>query len=387
MTMTWEFESVLEQSLTQIAAGKARVESCLLAYPAMADELEPLLRTAESLRTLPKPELAPEARARIEGELLAAVAGNPRFVAARRPRRGFVLPRWQVPRWAINALTLVLALVVALTAVVGASADALPDSVLYRVKLASEDAWLWLTPARSEPSLHLQLARRRLAEVEAMAEEGVFDGAVLDAMAKHIDAALTGAADLPPALALPLLDEVSEFLTEQQEVLVRVADQVPADAAAQVDHAVQESAAFVSRVESLRAYLKANGTPSAPPPTGSRTPTALPGRTGVEMPTAIPAATEAGAANVTPSLAPTATATGTATPAFLASPEPTRREPGPAPTGTEPAAAVQATDTPEPSGPPAWGVTREPGEPTVPARGLTKTPKPKDDSGEKDAKP
>ena len=44
-----DLDAILEQSLAQIAAGKARVESCLLAYPAYADELEPLLRAAERL--------------------------------------------------------------------------------------------------------------------------------------------------------------------------------------------------------------------------------------------------------------------------------------------------------------------------------------------------
>ena len=52
------------------------------------------------------------------------------------------------------------------TEVVTAASDALPNSPFYPVKLATEDAWLWVAPARSEPALHVRFARRRLAEVE-----------------------------------------------------------------------------------------------------------------------------------------------------------------------------------------------------------------------------
>jgi hypothetical protein len=338
---------------------------------------------------MPKPVLAPEARARIEGQVLAAVAGNPRLAPARRPRPRLSLPAWRVPRWAFTALTLLLALIVAMTTVVGASADALPGSALYPVKLAAEDAWLWLTPARSEPRLHLQLARRRLAEIETLAAEGRFEEQVFADMADHLEAALAGAEELPPALALPLLDEFAVFLVKEQETLSGLLVEVPAVSRGFVADALLESASLIERAESLRTLFKASGTPGAPLPTGSHTPTSLPGMTGVEEATETPVATEGGAASVTPALG--ATATATATP-DLTTAVATQRA-APAPTGTEPAASgpgttvSQPTDTPEPSGPPAWGVTREPGEPTVPAKGLSKTPNPPpkdDDSKPKD---
>ena len=39
--MNQELDSILEQSLSQIASGQARVESCLLAYPALGYIAEP----------------------------------------------------------------------------------------------------------------------------------------------------------------------------------------------------------------------------------------------------------------------------------------------------------------------------------------------------------
>jgi hypothetical protein len=70
-----DLDSILEQSLSQIAAGKADVEGCLASNPGVAGELAPLLLAAETLRAVPKPSLRPEARARIEERLLAAAAG------------------------------------------------------------------------------------------------------------------------------------------------------------------------------------------------------------------------------------------------------------------------------------------------------------------------
>ena len=98
--MNWELDSILEQSISQIAEGKARVESCLLAYPAQADELGPLLQASEELWAVPKPVISPAARARIESQLFeAAVASG----LVRRERKPLVLPRLLpqivLPRW------------------------------------------------------------------------------------------------------------------------------------------------------------------------------------------------------------------------------------------------------------------------------------------------
>ncbi len=80
------FDSILEQCLSQMASGKARRKSCLLSYPAQADELEPLLLAAEELWTLPQPALSPEARARIETRLQGAVRSSRRMHASPRSK-------------------------------------------------------------------------------------------------------------------------------------------------------------------------------------------------------------------------------------------------------------------------------------------------------------
>jgi hypothetical protein len=70
--MSREITFILEECLSQIAAGEATVQGCLGRYPALAGELEPLLLAAQEMRALPKPGLSPQARARIEARLLDA---------------------------------------------------------------------------------------------------------------------------------------------------------------------------------------------------------------------------------------------------------------------------------------------------------------------------
>ncbi|MFN2242271.1 MAG: hypothetical protein ACK2U2_08290, partial [Anaerolineae bacterium] len=139
-----ERDSILEQSLSQLASGKAVGEGALPSDPALADELKPLLQAAETVMAAPKPALSAEASALIESQLLAAAAANPRLRPTQKPSIRFVLPQW---RRAYSALTAVfLALVLTMASLVGASADTLPGTALYPLKLATEDAWLWVAP-------------------------------------------------------------------------------------------------------------------------------------------------------------------------------------------------------------------------------------------------
>ncbi|MFN2244526.1 MAG: hypothetical protein ACK2U2_19705, partial [Anaerolineae bacterium] len=139
-----ELDSILEQSLSQLASGKAGVEGALPSDPALAGELKPLLRTAETVMSAPKPVLPAEASARIESQLLEAAAANPRLRPTQKPSIRVTLPQW---RRAYSALTaVVLALFLTMASLVGASADTLPGAALYPLKLATEDAWLWVAP-------------------------------------------------------------------------------------------------------------------------------------------------------------------------------------------------------------------------------------------------
>ena len=387
--MTLAFDSILDQSITQITAGKARLESCLLAYPTMANELEPLLRAAETLRGIPKPALSPVARARIEEQVLVAAAANPRLCPPVKRAKPLVLPSW---RLVMNTLTVAVVVVFLLmTTLVTASADALPGSALYPVKLASEDAWLWVAPARSEPALHLRFARRRLAELEELVKRGTFDEATLEALTDHVDAALDGLESLPPAIALPLLDEAAGVIEEQQVSLSSIVDALPPAERAVVEIALARSVAQARRVEALNRKLRPSGQ-------------ATPARTlEVVAPLAVTSTltlTQTVEPTLTPTVEPSGTVTASLTseptaepphggPGEPASPPPVSTNPPPEPTQPPPEPTQPPPEPtqppPEPTQPPPEPTqpppepTQPPPEPTATQRvppGQTKTPKP-----------
>lgn len=345
-----------------------------MSYPALADELEPLLSTAEKLRAIPKPVLSPEAKARIEERVLAAAEANPRLLPVGRRRRALiVLPGW---RWAFSALTAIFVLVFLLTTtLVTVSAGALPDSALYPVKLATEDVWLWVMPERDRPKLHLRLAYRRLNEIKGLAEQGTFDELVVRAMTAQVEAALDGADDLPPVLALPVLDQLTDLLGEQQQAMLQLLEQVPVASRQYLETALRASERQGSRVEALKNKL---GTyePAISP---ERTSTFTPGETLGLTETLHITATLTPTRTLAPSLPLTLTTTVTPT---VTPTEPPASQPssGTGPTATAPPPPPPtATQPPPPTAtqPPPPTATQPPPEPTATSRvppGLTNTP-------------
>jgi hypothetical protein len=386
--MNWDFDSILEQSITQIAAGKARVESCLLAYPTLAGELEPMLLAAQRLQEIPKPVLSPAAKARIEAQVLAAAAANPLLAPPVRRWMPVALPSW---RWALNALVAaVMVFFLLMTALATVSADALPGSTLYPVKLATEDAWLWVAPVRSEPALRLRFARRRLAEVEELAKQGIVDRSVLGAMADHFDAALDGLEGSPPAIALPLLNEAAVFMEEQQASLSSMGKVLPQAARVVIESALVRSRAQAKRVEIL---VRALGSGESEVPAATQEPVAplavsvtpTPAQTAelTLTPTVEPTATLAatptqeptvGIQSGTPTRPPTSAPPGS-TQQPPTQPPPTQPPPTQPPPTQPPPTAPPPTEPPPTEPPP----TDPPPEPTATKHvppGLTNTPKP-----------
>lgn len=369
--MNWELDSILEQSITQIAEGKARVESCLLAYPAQAAELRPLLLLSEAMLTMPKPVMSPEAKARIEGQLFDAGVAMGLVQRERkplpRPRLRLALPRWH---WAYGALAAMVVIVLFMATLVG-SANALPGSPLYPVKLATEEVWLWVAPARGEPSLHLRFAQRRLQEYQELAATGEYDEALLDAMVAQVDAALDDIEKLPPAVALPLLDQVEEVVMEQRLALSGMLADLPAPSQQHVQRILGDSFALIARVDALRLSLYTNEMTESPEVVGTITPTGIfePGQllVATDTPTSsIPRATDETSAPTSTepsggtqpgeatSVPPAATSAPSATSVVVATQTPSPIPPEEKPTKDTPPGLTKTAE------PPAWGLTKTP---------------------------
>ena len=191
-------------------------------------------------------------------------------------------------------------------------------------------------------------------------ERGVYDESVLDDMVTHVEAALDGIEEFPPALAGELLDEVARVVAGQQQVLSGMMADLPAASRLAVEQILGHALAQVTRIDAMRWAMDQYETGT--PPEGELT--------------AVPTGT------VEPGQILSATVTSTSMPDSEETPTPTSTrlsggtEPGEAtsapPTATfepSPTSLVSATETPSPT--PAEG---KPTKATPP--GQTKTPEP-----------
>ena len=149
-------------------------EACLLDYPALANELAPLLMTVRHARTLPTTALSPHARQAIRRQLHQAVD-------ARQPR----LRRTFAGSFGVFAMRFALVLLVVFLGIgggVAAAQSSLPGSSLYPLKRASENVRLRLAAGPAQrATLHLNFAGARSVEILALAASGqALDSAIVD---------------------------------------------------------------------------------------------------------------------------------------------------------------------------------------------------------------
>jgi hypothetical protein len=223
------FERLLEQCL-QEAARTGDAEAALKRYPQHADRLRPLVELALAARDDYADVPAPP------GEL---AAGRRRLLeAAAQRRRGVPLQGIPVPTQgrkpkmklmlASRIIGAMLAIVIGTVAVGGgaavAAADSLPGDALYPMKLAVEDLRLALASGpEAQVGLALDLADERLAEIEALLEEGLpVPEDVVGRMEQHLYRAMVQAAQAPDGDMPGLLARIAQRTQTQAQLLEQV---------------------------------------------------------------------------------------------------------------------------------------------------------------------
>jgi hypothetical protein len=159
-----EFNNILDECLERIVLGGETLEQCLKRYPEQAAELKPLLETVLAVKEASAVEPRPEFKARARYQFRSALGEK----AAPKRRLFF---GW-LPRWA-TVLTIVLVVLLAGGGTVVAASNSMPDSILYPVKLATEEVRLAFTPSQlGKARLCSDFADERVAEIIYMAEKG-----------------------------------------------------------------------------------------------------------------------------------------------------------------------------------------------------------------------
>ncbi len=156
----------LEICLQEVESGKD-IESVLLRYPDLADELRPILKTAVKARKMSAPEPAPEVVQRGRARVLQHAAELREVKFAPR-RRG--IPVFQ--RLALS-FALLLFLLVSGTGILSASASALPGERLYSVKRGWEKVRLFfIFDSEARELLADEFENERLHEVNELLSQG-----------------------------------------------------------------------------------------------------------------------------------------------------------------------------------------------------------------------
>lgn len=148
-----------------------------------------LVRTAVRLASAPRPQMSPEAAARIQARVIHAARQQkkPRRTARAVP----VLLRW--------AAVFVLA-VFAFGAAAPTIASSAPGEVLYPVKRGLENVELLLAASpESQAIVHLNQAERRISEAQTLLARGQFDSQLVRDVRQSAARSVEASAQLPAA--------------------------------------------------------------------------------------------------------------------------------------------------------------------------------------------
>lgn len=156
--MSDRLSGALQEALESLAQGKS-IERALAPHGELASDLRPLLEAATAAAALGHREVPEAALLRSRRRTLARAAG----LMETAPRRPLLR---LVPRLALLATALVVALAAGVDGISTAAAQSIPGDILYPVKIVSEDLRLRLAAQPSErQSLEALYAQRRVDEV------------------------------------------------------------------------------------------------------------------------------------------------------------------------------------------------------------------------------
>lgn len=183
--MDFREQELVEECIELLRHGRS-LEECLKQHPDEAAELEPILRSAISVRSGMVADLPPTTRTRMKSRVLAEWdrQHQPRRWNLRIPS---LSPTWALsPRLAFATAILVIALALGGLGTNTAVANTIPGDVLYPVKEFREGVQLWLARSpEAKVEIYTRFVKERVEEVTRLAtqEQADFE-AISDALAR-----------------------------------------------------------------------------------------------------------------------------------------------------------------------------------------------------------
>jgi RNA polymerase sigma-70 factor, ECF subfamily len=215
-------EEALNDCLERMASGES-IESCLVSYPDLADDLQPLLVTARGVvgttsSVQPRADFKAAARYRF----YSALANKDKQVTKSKD-----VPRKWGLRWATVAIAVLVIFVIGGGTGI-ASAGSNPGDALYGVKTFVERVQMGLTVGNTrKANLQLKFAERRSEEMQVLVTRGNLEDAnnIGLRLANHIENAKKAA----PALLENgvMVDRLEKLANRQVALLEAIYDKAP----------------------------------------------------------------------------------------------------------------------------------------------------------------
>jgi len=234
-----DLQTMLDHCLEEMRRGKS-LEECLQEFPQWASQLKPLLRIAQSIEHLPRPEPSSEAvfSGLIQMGRASTLPKRRKVVGRRRFDLNFLFPR---PAFAPALITAIVFIFISFGTVM-LSAGSLPGDLLYPLKLITERVQYSLTAnPEGKAELRLTFADKRLQElVKTINKRGGLDRALLKSMLKEAQLALEdNAVVLPKPRALIYLAKLGHFNDYQRETLEQIRSQANPSERETIDTAIR----------------------------------------------------------------------------------------------------------------------------------------------------
>jgi len=176
-------------------------------------------KAARAVKSLPPPTLAQSSVGKIERRALKHLR--------ERKQRAFRFPQFHsFPRLAV-AFSIVVALILATSGTVAASAGSLPGEPLYALKRLGEQTELFFAPADQQAAIHAAHAENRLAELDKLAAKGVILSSLLKEMNIETQAAVADAKTLPAPQQAAILSAIVNLTAKQESTLAKIQSQLP----------------------------------------------------------------------------------------------------------------------------------------------------------------
>ena len=214
-----DFQTILDECLKELETGQS-LDAVLARHAEEADQLRPLLLTAQSLKVMPVARPRSHVQhanwQRFLGEAIAL-----RRIRERRPAFGLLRPV------AVAASLVLMLASLGGGATVYAASNSLPDSPLYPLKLATEQARLWFVfDENDRAGILLDQSQTRMTEIRKLVQEGKpVKGNVLSAMRGR----MTRATDIINKTDAPadLVTRANALSSRQEDILIAIGQNVP----------------------------------------------------------------------------------------------------------------------------------------------------------------